>query len=254
MIVIDIGHPTVAVWTCKSGKGIMRRHGLSVIVALALITGGCAVRAEDSARGESLPLPDLPDVAQPQIDDPISGAELEDLRTVANQKGMSLQAAIDRYAWNDNFALAVSKIRDASPGALSRVEIVDGGRAWISFAAGAPERAMDIIDAFEESHGAVTVEVRTGLGFTEDQLEKAIATVHDAVFEAADVRDASTSFDFDTRQITTVVALDSGVADSVLDDLRASATEALIESGLGGILDSVAVSVVRSNLPTLGGH
>lgn len=232
----------------------MRRRGLSVVVVLALMTGGPAVRAEDVARSDSLPLPDLPDVAQPQIDDSISGAELADLETIAIQRGMSLQAAIDRYAWNDNFALAVSAVREASPEAFTGAEIVDGGRAWIAFTVGAPERAMDIIDTFEESHPDVTVEVRIDQRFTENELEKAIATVHYAVLKAPDVRDASTSFDVDTRQITTVVALNGGLANSVLDDLRAGATEALIESGLREILDSIAVSVVRSNLPSLGGR
>lgn len=231
----------------------MRRGGLSVVVILALMTAVPVAQADEAVVGERLPLTDLPDVAQPQINDPISDAELEDLQAIADQKGMSLQAAIDRYAWNDNFALAVASVREASPEAFTGAEIVDGAGAWVAFAAGAPDKAIEIIGAFEKTHATVAVDVRPDFGFTEVDLEKAIAAVHYAVFEAANVRDATTSFDFDTREITTVVALDSGAADSVLDDLRAGATEKLIDSGLGGILDSIAVTVVRSNLPTLGG-
>ncbi len=229
----------------------MRRRGLSVVVLLALMTPFPVAQADDASGGASLPLTDRPDVAQPQIEDPISDAELADLETIANQTGMSLRAAIDRYAWNDNFALAVSAVREAAPEAFTGAEIVDGGRAWIAFTIDAPERAMNIIDAFEESHAGVTVEVRTDLRFTEDELERAITTIHYAILDYAHVRDASTSFDVDMRQITTVVLLDSGVTDSVLDDLRATANESLIDSGLAGVLDSIEMSVIRSNLPTL---
>lgn len=209
-----------------------------------------AAQADEAVGGAR---PSLPEVAQPQINDAISEAELEDLKAVAGQQGMSLQAAIDRYAWNDNFALAVATVREASPEAFTGAEIVDGGGAWVAFAAGAPESAIEIIDAFKKSHATVTVEVRPDFGFTEVELEKAIATVHYAVLDTVEVRDATTSFDFDTRQITTVVALESGVADSAVDGLRAGATDKLIDSGLGGILDGITVTVVRSNLPTLGG-
>lgn len=228
----------------------MRRGGLSVVVMLALVTAAPVTQADNAVGAASLP---IPDVARPQIDDPISDAELEDLRALASQQGMSLQAAIDRYGWNDNFAIAVSTVREASAEAFTGAEIVDGGGAWVAFAAGAPERALEVIDTFKKSHPTVTVEVQTDLGFTEVELEKAIETVHYAMFESANVRDVSTSFDFDTRQITAMVALDTGVADSVLDDLRADATKKLADAGLGGILDSMTVSVVRSNLPALGG-
>src|SRR5665647_318068 len=49
---------------------------------------------------------DLPDVAAPKVGDPISDAEMRDLETVAEQSGASLDEVIERYAWNDSFALA----------------------------------------------------------------------------------------------------------------------------------------------------
>ena len=76
----------------------------------------------------------LPEESPPEIDDPVSDAELQDLQSVADQTSISLQAAIDRYAWNDNFALAVAKIREASPAAFAGAEIVDTGHAWVAFA------------------------------------------------------------------------------------------------------------------------
>jgi streptogrisin C len=211
-------------------------------------------QADQGSPSDVLTPADLPDVAEPQIEDPISAAELEDLKFVARQEGTSLQAAIDRYAWNDNFALAVASIREESPDAFTTAEIVDGGGAWVGFAAGAPDSAVEIIDAFEKAHATVAVDVRADFGFSETELEKAVPVVHYAVFEAAGVRDATTSFDFDTRQITSVVALESGVADAALDALHAGATASLVDAGLGGLLDSIAVQVVASGLPALGGR
>ena len=231
----------------------MRQRGLAAIVALVLMGAAPVAQADQGSPVEGLPPTEVPDVAQPQIDDPISEAELEDLKFLASQEGMSLKAAIDRYGWNDNFALAVATIREASPEAFTGAEIVDGEGAWVAFAAGAPDKAVEIIEAFEKAHAAVAVEVRPDFGFTEVELEKAIEAVHYAVFDAANVRDATTSFDFDTRQITTVVALEGGVADAALAELRAGATDRLVDAGLGGLLDIIAVKVVQSNLPALGG-
>jgi streptogrisin C len=235
-------------------KATARQWAAVFIVVLALMTPAPLAKADQGSSAEDPGLLDLPDVAEPQIDDPISEAELEDLKALASQKGMSLQAAIDRYAWTDNFALAVKTVREEYPESFSGAEIVGGRGAWVAFAANAPEGATDIIVAFEKAHATVAVEVRPNFGFTELEIEKAIETVHYAVFEAAGVRDATTSFDYETRQITTVVALKSGVPDAALDELRAGAINGLVDSGLGKLLDGVSITVLRSNVPTLGGR
>lgn len=228
----------------------MRKIGLYGVVSLALLASVAVARADDGLGSEDL---FFPDVAGPQIEDSISEDELEDLETIAKQEGLTLKDAIDRYAWNDNFAHAVSEIREAFPETFAGAEIVGARHAWVAFAGRPSDGALDIIDDFTRSQASVVVEVRTDLGFTEVELETAIATVHYAVFDRTEVRDASTTFDFETREIRTVVVLDSGVADSMIDDLGAAAIEDLIEAGRGGILDSVAVSVVRSNHSTIGG-
>ncbi|MFP3974869.1 MAG: S1 family peptidase [Dehalococcoidia bacterium] len=195
----------------------------------------------------------VPEAAPPEIDDPISDAELQDLQAIASQKGISLQAAIDRYAWNDNFALAVAKIREASPATFARAEIVDAGHAWVGFAGPAPEAAREMIDAFGNNHSGVSVSVRIDLGFTEVELERAIEAVHFAVLETPEVCDASTSFDFATGQITTSIVLEGTASDSVLDDLEAIAAKNLTDATRPDILNSITVSVVRSNHNVTGG-
>ena len=205
--------------------------------------------------GDAAPsLPEVADAAAPEIDDAISEAELQDLQAVADQYGISLQEAIERYAWNDNFSEAVSRVREAAPAAFAGAEIVDADHAWVAFAGQPPKTALDIIDTFTSSYSGVSVEVRTNQGFTEAELKKAIPAVHYAVLEAPEVLDASTSFDSATGQIRTVVVLDSTASASVLDDLGAVAVKSLTDATRPDILNSITISVVRSDHPILGGY
>ena len=101
------------------------------------------------------------EMAPPGINDPPNDAELQDLHRIADQKDISLQEAIDRYAWNDNFSLAVTRISEAFPTVFAGAEIVDTGHAWIAFESPPPPKAaLDIIAEFSESHRGVSVEVR----------------------------------------------------------------------------------------------
>ena len=198
--------------------------------------------------------PPPPEAPPRQIDDPPSDTELIDLQAVADQYGISLQEAIDRYAWNDNFSLAVSKIRVAAPATFAGAEIVDGSHAWIAFTGPPPKAALDIIDIFTSSHSGVSVEVRTNQSVTAAELETAIPAVHYAVFRAPGVLNASTSFESATSEIVAVVVLESTASDSVLDVLRAIAEKRLIDVTRPDILDSISISIVRSKSPVLGGN
>lgn len=183
----------------------------------------------------------------------ISDAEMEDLRAVASQFDMSLQEAIDRYAWNDNFALAVSAIREAAPEAFTGAEIVDANNAWVAFMGSVPGSASDIISTFNDTYGDVSVEFRTSQGFTELELQAAIEAVHFAVYGETDVLHASTSFDFATGQINTVVVLKSTASDSVLNDLKRIASTSLTSATRSDIVDSITTTVVKSDQQILGG-
>lgn len=196
------------------------------------------------------PLP--PEAEPPEIDDSPSAAELADLQSVADQEGISLQDAIDRYAWNDNFALVVSGIRRAYPEEFARAEIVDAGHAWIGFAGSAPEGSLAMLDRFIESHSGVSVEIRTDLGFTEVEIQKAVRAVHYAVLESPNVLDAVTFFEFEARQIRSAVVLQGTASDSVLEDLKVVAANSLTDATRDEVLDVLTISVIRSNSPVLG--
>ena len=223
---------------------------ISMFAVSTLVTATVGVvHAQDSGDGGT----PLPEAAPPEIDDPPSDAELQDLQAVADREGISLQEAIDRYAWRDNFSLAVSRVRDVAPEIFAGAEIVDNSNAWIAFVEQPPKAALDILDIFKSSHSSISVEVRTNASITEAELQKAIPAVHYAVFRSPGVRNASTSFDSSTAQIRTVVVLELTASPFVLDDLRAIATQRLIDETRPDILDTISVSVVRSPYPVLGG-
>ena len=223
---------------------------ISMFAVSTLVTATVGVvHAQDSGDGGT----PLPEAGPPEIDDPPSDAELQDLQAIADREGISLQEAIDRYAWRDNFSLAVSRVRDVAPEIFAGAEIVDDSNAWIAFVEQPPKAALDILDIFRSSHSSISVEVRTSASITEAELQKAIPAVHYAVLRSPGVRNASTSFDSSTAQIRTVVVLELTASPFVLDDLRAIATQRLIEETRPDILDSISVSVVRSRYPILGG-
>ena len=223
---------------------------ISMFAVGALVTATVGVvHAQDSGDGGT----PLPEASSPEIGDPPSDAELQDLQAIADREGISLQEAIDRYAWRDNFSLAVSRVRDVAPEIFAGAEIVDDSNAWIAFVEQPPKAALDILDIFRSSHSSISVEVRTSASITEAELQKAIPAVHYAVFRSPGVRNASTSFDSSSAQIRTVVVLELTASPFVLDDLRAIATQRLIEETRPNILDSISVSVVRSPFPILGG-
>ena len=196
---------------------------------------------------------DLPDVAPPKIGDAPNDAELEDLQFIADQEGISLQTAIERYGWQDNFSLAVAQIQEAVSVAFVGAEIVDDSNAWIAFKGNAPQAALVIINEFRSSHRGVSVHIRTGKeGLTEEERSKVVTTVHHAVYRDPEVRDATTYFDRDTSQIRTTVVLDAAASDSAIERLKAFAETKLIEVTRADILNSISVVVVRSELDGLG--
>ena len=192
-----------------------------------------------------------PKVVPDAIRDAVSDAELQDLQAVAEQYGMTLQEAFDRYAWNDNFSRAVQRIREAAPESFAGAVIVDATNAWIAFKGTPPRAALDIVDNFANTHSSISVEVRTGQKLTEAELEEAITEVHDTLRKAPEVIDIITGFDPRINQVESTVLLKNTTPDSVVDDLQAIAEKRLIEETRPDILDSISISVTRSTSPVI---
>lgn len=217
---------------------------LSVTPVAGTSPAGSQQEEAESQSTESVP---------PEIRDAVSDAELQDLQAVAEQYGMTLQEAFDRYAWNDDFSRAAQRIREVAPDSFTGAAIVDATNAWIAFTGTPPKAALDIIDEFTSSHSRVTVEVRTSQSLTEAEIGEAVSAVYDAVAKTPGVLDAIAGFDPRTNRIGMTVVLKDSAPDSVLDELQAIAEKRLVEVTRPDILDSISVSVVRLKTPVLGG-
>lgn len=188
----------------------------------------------------------LPDVAAPTIGSVPNAAELEDLQFIADKEGISLQTAIARYGWHDNFSIAVAQISEAVPDAFTGAESVDASTAWVAFSADAPQAALSIVNTFKSIHSGVSVQVRPDKGFTEVELRKAIEAAHYAVYGSSEVRDAVTTFDFATGEIESVVVLESAASGSAIESLKAVARTNITNATRADILNSISATVVRS--------
>ncbi len=232
---------------------MIRSHALRILSACtsaaSLLFIGSLAHADDS--DESIPDTQTTEVAPLRIEDQISAAEMQDLRLVAEQNGISLDQAIARYAWNDNFALAVEMIRQGHPDSFSGAEVVDAGHAWVSFKGSAPEDLSAVLDSFAEIAPFVEVGIRADEGYSELELQASIESVHYAILGSPGVRDAATSFEGDTRTIVTSALLDEPQQESDVADLNATAQRALraVLTGDSGI--TAVVVVARSGI--LGG-
>lgn len=196
---------------------------------------------------------DLPDVAAPQVSDPISDAEMRDLETLAEQSGRSLDEVIERYAWNDNFTLAVNELREAAPADFAGAAIVDADHAWIAFKGDVPEAMRAMGATFESVPEEVTIGLETNVGFSEGELDAAIAAAHFAALGSPGVADAVTTFDYNARQITTTVDPASEGVDPDVASLSSAASQAAGEAATdGGDLGGVAVKVLIADSATLG--
>ena len=225
--------------------------GLLAVIAMVCVA---MVAPPAGANPSESSVVDLPDVPAPRIDSGISVAEMQDLRTLASQSGMTIDEAIERYAWNDNFSLAVHLIRDGMPDSFAGAAIVDSRTAWIGFADSQPEDAAEVIAEFGDHFGNIDVDIRTGVGFTEVEIQKAIAAAHFAVFEHDGVEDAITSFDFDSKTIEIVVSKSDTASKAVttmeLEQIADAAVNRTIDRNPASL---IAVSVAEANTRVLGG-
>ena len=219
------------------------------IIAGSLVLQGALAQAEDTTAGDAA---QPAEVAAPRIDDQISSAEMQDLMLVAEQNDAPLEEVIDRYAWNDNFALAVAEVRDAYPDLFSGAEIVDAENAWVAFKGSPPEEVHVILDSFAQVASSVKVELRGGEGYSERALQASIEKVHYSIYDSPGVRNAATSFDAGTRTITTTVVLADTLQEPVVTSLNATARDALAAVSADKPFD-IATVVNVSESPVLGG-
>jgi hypothetical protein len=67
------------------------------------------------------------------------------------------------------------------------------------------------------------------------------------------VREATTNFDHETNQLISTVILEPNIPDSILEELKTSAANAVAETVGSSFLNSIEIVIILSNSTSLGG-
>ena len=181
-----------------------------------------------------------------------AGAELDDMATIAEETGIALQEAVNRYGWHNDFARMVSEIRTASPGALATAEITGDASASVYFAGETPRSALALVDAFEDDYPSLRVATHANMGFTKQEAEAATVGAHYAVFRTAGVLDAASSFDYKVMRIDIIAQTGGATSDPTGDSLRRIAEGGVRDATRPDLLDMVSVTVTVVGHPVSG--
>jgi hypothetical protein len=181
----------------------------------------------------------------------VSGdAELEDLQFVADAKGITLDEAIARYAWRDDFSAAVGVIRDNDPSSIAGAAITSASTATINFSGSISADAQSVIDDFEAENPNITISTQTSLGYTEWESEEAVVGAYFAVIEENGVEDGTAYFDDETNQIVIAVNMVTPPSDEEKAALERAAERGAKEATRPDITDTftISLSVVEAEL------
>ena len=181
----------------------------------------------------------------------VSGdAELEDLQFVADAKGITLDEAIARHAWRDDFSAAVVGIRDDDPSSIAGVAITSGSTANIKFSGPISADAQRVIDGFEAENEHVTISTQTNLGYTERESGGAVVGAYFAVMAENGVEDGTAYFEGETNEIVIAVKMATPPSDAEKAELERAAERGAKESTRPDITDTftISLSVVQRDL------
>ena len=103
-------------------------YGGGVLVVIVAVVVIVAMAAAPSGDGETM-VSDH-NTATVSHQHTLSDAEWEDLQFVADAKRITLDQAIERYGWHDDFAVVVTAIRDDGPDGLVDAAITGASSSW----------------------------------------------------------------------------------------------------------------------------
>jgi hypothetical protein len=142
--------------------------------------------------------PEAVSVSASEVDCKPNPAAMEDIATIAEQKGLTLDEAVARYGWQECFSQLVGQINEAYPDEYAGAAITDEGLgAWVAFKDEIPDGVDDLVAPVP-----VDVELIGGRGFSESELVEVSESVHSAVSSHPEVAEASSSYDIETGAIT----------------------------------------------------
>ena len=186
-----------------------------------------------------------------EVKEQLSDAQLQDLEAIALQKGISLEAVIERYGSKGSLLTVVDAIRETFPDDYAWSSVAIGGRGQIGFAGRPPAAALWMIEGFANNHWGASVEVYSHVGFTELEKQNATSAFHFDVFDALEVGVGGSRLESETGRLTTDLQMHGGVCDAaVIDDVRASATQALMDATRVDILNSIKIDLIVHPIDT----
>ena len=173
----------------------------------------------------------------------LSPAELEDLKFFAEMDGTSLEVAIARYGWQDEFVDLIQEVRVAAPYTFAGAEI-DDYRGVFSFVGEVPEEVHSVVKAFRQDNPGVGIDLHPNRGFKDKDVSRAVEAIHFALLGEPGVVDGLTSFDPDTDTIMAYVALSD--AAPPITSLQSIAEARLRLAAGGKLADHVVVEVIKT--------
>jgi hypothetical protein len=125
-------------------------------------------------------------------------AEVVDLKLVAASQGITLEQAIDRYGWQDQFRHVTERVRSAFPHDIAGMAMTGDGRgARLSFKGEIPPDAVALVRALP-----VGVDLVGGAGFSEEELQMAQCKAVRAVADRLRIGDVGAGYDAETGVVT----------------------------------------------------
>jgi hypothetical protein len=133
-----------------------------------------------------------------EIDCEPGPTELEDIAFIAEQDGIPLDDAVERYGWQGCFVEVTGYLSEVYSDQYAGAAVVDEGRgAWIAFKDEIPGEVPDLVEAIP-----VTVELIGGKGFSEAELNETLQLVYADISNHEDVVAANGSYDIETGVVT----------------------------------------------------
>ena len=103
--------------------------------------------------------------------------------------GITLDEAIARYAWRDDFSKMVTAIKEDNPDSIAGAASTSGSTATIRFSGLISADAQRVIDDFEAKNPNLTISKQTNLGYNERESEEAVVGAYYAVMAESGVED-----------------------------------------------------------------
>ena len=229
--------------------------GVLVVIAVVVVM---AVLATGHGDDETVVIYPGTAPASHQPTPTINPAELEDVQFKADTKGITLDEAIARYAWQDDFSMIVTAIEDDVPDSVVDVAITGGSTAYIEVSGSISGSAQDAIDKFKSDYPHVEIRVKTGdgQGLARREVDEAVIGAHYAVLAEDGVQDSMTYYDNDANEIVVTIQMANPPSDEKLSSLEKAAERGAADANRPDITDSltISLSVVQHDLSGTDGY